>query len=468
MKICMDLIVKNCKVVSADGVYEACIGVEDGKIVKIGLSLEDRAEKTYDAKGNLLFPGVIDGHVHLNLRYDGDVYTADDFFTGTAAAACGGVTTIIDFITPQTKDYVEEFWKRRRDADGNVVVDYGLHISVTSVEPSTVKSLKRLFYEMGVCSVKVFTAYGRRGLMLDDGAIYSLMRLCSENNVLVMAHCENEHLINMLVEEFLSEGKTEPIYHALSRPDYVEAEAVQRVAYLSQLTDAETLVVHLSSKAGLKNIRRAGREGVRIHAETCPHYLVFTDEVYKTADGAKFIMSPPLKGKADREALWDGLGRGDISIVGSDHACFNSSDKLRPRRFVDVPGGVAGTEVIAMILYSEGVLKDRISLGRMVEVTARNPALLYGLYPRKGVIAVGSDADFYILNPRAKTKLNRENLHSNIDHSIYEGFEVDCRIESVFSRGELIAREGEVVATRGRGRYLSRSRNMVAGTHVKT
>ncbi|MEM4407266.1 MAG: dihydropyrimidinase [Candidatus Caldarchaeum sp.] len=464
----MDLVLRNCRLVTVDGVYEACIGVEDGRVVKIACSIEDHAETTYDAKGKLLFPGVVDGHVHFNLKYDGNFYTADDFFTGTTAAACGGVTTIIDFVTPETKNYVEEFRKRRAEANGKVLVDYGLHMIVTRVEHDTVESLKHLFNEEGVCSVKVFTAYAKRGLMLDDGSLYRLMRMCAEYNVLVLAHCENEHLINMLVENFLSEGKTEPIYHAWSRPDFVEAEAVQRMAFLSQITGAETLVVHLSSRAGLNIVRQARNNGVKIHAETCPHYLLFTDEVYKRPDGAKFIMSPPLKGVGDREALWDGLGSGAITVVGSDHACFHSSDKLRHIIFVDIPGGVASTEAIAMVLFSEGVLKNRITLGRMVEVTARNPAVLYGLYPRKGLIAVGSDADFYVLDPNAKTKLTKENLHSNIDHSIYEDVEVNCRVEAVFSRGELVVKDGGVVAKPGRGRYLSRSRNLESGVYAKT
>ena len=453
----MDLVVRNCRLVGIDGLTEAELGVEDGRIVRIAKVVEDNAEKQYDAKGRLVFPGVIDGHVHFNLKY-GDFYTADDFLSGTAAAACGGVTTVIDFVTPESRDYVEEFRKRRAEADGRVLVDYGLHVSVIDYGADIVEGLSKLFKEGGIASVKIFTAYSRRGLMLDDGKLYRLMQLCRKHNVLVMAHCENEWLINMFTEEFLAEGKVEPIYHSWSRPDIVEAEAVQRLAYLSEVTGAESLVVHLSSKAGLDKILEARSRGTKIHCETCPHYLLFTEDVYREADGAKYIMSPPLKKKTDMESLWAGVVDRGISTVGSDHACFNLSNKLGHARFVDVPGGVAGTEVIAMVLFSEGVLKRGLRLERMVELTSYNPAVLYGLYPSKGLIRVGGDADFYILDPNQRMRLSRENLHSRIDHSVYENIEVDCRVVATFSRGELVAENGEIIAKPGRGKYLYRGR----------
>ncbi len=457
----MDLVVKNCRVVWPEGVYEASVAVKDGVLVKIARNIEDNADQIYDADGKLLFPGVIDGHVHFNLKYDGGLYTADDFFTGTSAAACGGVTTVIDFVTPETKNYVDELRKRRAEADDKVLVDYGLHICVTSLENETIRNLNQLFKEEGVCSVKVFTAYKKRGLMLDDGAIKSLMDLCTEDEVLMLAHCENEYMITSLVNSLLSEDRFEPIYHSLSRPDYVEAEAVERIAFLSKLTGCETLVVHLSSAMGLEKIRLARGNGIKINAETCPHYLVFTDDVYRRSDGAKFIMSPPLKTEKDRESLWKGLVEGDIAVVGSDHACFNLNEKLRHKKFVDVPGGVAGTAAIAMVLFSEGVVKRGLGLDRFVEVTAFNPSKLYGLYPRKGSIMVGGDADFYILDPSQRMKLTRENLHSNIDYSIYEDLEVSCRVQATFSRGELVAENGEILARPGRGRYLRRKRRWV-------
>lgn len=455
-----DLLVRNGKIVSLDGVYEADVGVQDGKFVKVGKTLDGEAEQVYDAKGKLVLPGAIDGHVHFRLKYFDDVYTADDFFSGTVAATCGGVTTVIDFVTPDSRNYVECFKARRAEADPEVVIDYGLHFIVTDFDPEITKQLEKLFVEEGVASVKIFTAYSKRGLMLDDGKIFRLMRFCRDYDVLVLVHAENEYIINNLVEEFLATGKKEPIYHSWSRPDFVEAEAIGRIAFLAQVTGAECLIVHVSSKAGLDKIVEAQTRGVRIHGETCPHYLIFDEEVYKRPDGAKFIMSPPLKKEFDRISLWNGLLTGFFSVVGSDHACFNSEQKLKPRSFVEVPGGVAGTEVIPMILFSEGVLKRGMSLRRFVEYTSYNPARLYGLYPTKGTIQVGSDADFYILDTNQKIRLTRENLHSNIDHSIYENITVDCRVVATFSRGELVAENGQVLGKKGRGRYLHRKRVM--------
>ncbi|MCS6784179.1 MAG: dihydropyrimidinase [Candidatus Caldarchaeum sp.] len=456
----LDLVVQNAKIVTSEGVYSAEIGVDEGKIVRIAKSIEDSAERTYDAEGRYVFPGAIDGHVHFKLKYFDDVYTADDFYTGTVAAACGGVTTIIDFVTPESLNYVEDFRRRRAEAEPNVVIDYGLHMSVTNFNEEVVKNLETLFRSEGVASVKIFTAYSKRGLMLDDGKIFKLMQLCKKWNVLVLVHAENEYIINSLVDSFVEEGKTEPIYHSWSRPDFVEAEAIQRVGLLASVTGAEILIVHVSSAAGLEKIVDHRSKGVKIHGETCPHYLIFNEEVYRRPDGAKFIMSPPLKKESDRQALWKGLLDGCFSVVGSDHACFDSVRKLSPKRFTEVPGGVAGTEVIPMILFSEGVLKRGMTFRRFVEVTSLNPARVYGLYPAKGQIAVGSDADFYILDPMRKTRLTKENLHSNIDHSIYEDLEVNCNIVATFSRGELIAEKGVFMGERGRGRYLFRSRGV--------
>ncbi|MDW8083797.1 MAG: dihydropyrimidinase [Candidatus Caldarchaeum sp.] len=460
MRSSLDLVVKNGKIVSLEGVYEAEIGVADGKIVKIAKNIEDSAQRVYDAGGRFVFPGAIDGHVHFRLKYFDDVYTADDFYTGTVAAACGGVTTVIDFVTPESKNYVEDFKTRKGEADPNVVVDYGLHMIVTGFDHQIETNLDNLFNSEGVSSVKIFTAYSKRGLMMDDGEIYRLMKLCSRRNVLVMVHAENEHIISALVDSFIAEGKEEPIYHSWSRPDFVEAEAIQRTALLSEVTSAECLIVHVSSAAGLQKIVESRARGVKIHGETCPHYLMFNEEVYHRRDGAKYIMSPPLKKESDRLALWRGVIQGDFSVVGSDHACFNLDQKLNPRSFTEVPGGVAGVEVIPMILFSEGVLKKNMTFRRFLELTSYNPARLYGLHPRKGSISVGSDADFYILDPNQKTRLSRENLHSNIDHSIYEDIEVNCKIVATFSRGELIAEGGEFLGKKGRGKYLFR-RKMV-------
>jgi len=461
-----DLVVKNAKIVDLDGVYEADLAVENGVITRIAKNIDDPAEKKYDAYGRLVFPGAIDGHVHFKLQYSPNVYTADDFFWGTVAAAAGGVTSVIDFVTPESDDYIAEYWKRRAEADKDVIIDYGLHIIIRNCSLPVLNSLKNLTAREGVASIKIFTAYSKRGLMLDDGSIYRLMNFCRDNNILMLVHAENEYLINTLTDGFLAEGMVEPIYHSLSRPDFVEGEAVRRIAYLAGFTGCEVLIVHLSSREGLKGIEEGRRNGVKIHAETCPHYLLLTEDVYRRDDGAKYIMSPPLKREVDRKALWEGLAEGLISVAGSDHACYMLAEKLKHKKFVDVPGGVAGTEVIVMTLFSEGVLKNILSLRRFVELTSYNPALLYGLYPRKGVIMVGADADFYVLDKNRKTRLSKENLHSNIDHSIYDDYEMNCRVVATFSRGELVVEDGQLLTERGRGKYLFRRRGVLNGVET--
>jgi len=455
----LDLVVKNAKVIFVDGVYEAEIGIEDGKISKVCKVIDDSAERRLDASGKLVMAGGIDAHTHFQLKYDGTL-TADDFYTGTVAAACGGITTIIDFITPERgESYIEAYEKRREEADGKAVIDYGLHLCVIDTSEDRLKELETLVKEHGVSTFKFFTAYRKRGLMLDDGSILELMRRCSGLGVMLLAHCENEDMINRNVEKFLSAGLYSPEYHAYSRPDYVEAEAIQRVAFISKLTNTPVLVVHLSSKMGLDAIRKARSEGVRIYAETCPHYLIFTDEVYKREDGAKWIMSPPLKKEHDRQALWKGIADGSIATAGSDHACFTYEQKKKGKKFTEIPGGVQGVENIIPILYSEGVRKGLISLGRLVEITSLNPAKLYGLYPRKGAVMVGSDADLVVIDPNRRVRLGVETLHSNLDHSIYEGIEVVGYPVHTISKGEVIVEDMEFVGKQGRGEYVKRGKH---------
>ncbi|MEM3096486.1 MAG: dihydropyrimidinase [Nitrososphaerota archaeon] len=451
-----DLLVRSGRVVAHHGVFEADVAVKDDKVVSLGKNIEGHAEKTIDASGKFVLPGGIDGHTHFHLNYDG-VITADDFYTGSVAAACGGVTAVIDFITPSGSSYLVDFEKRMNDAFGKSVVDFGFHLSVTDVSAERMAELEKLLRELGVTSFKVFTAYRKRGLMLDDGMMMRLMNRCSELGALILAHCENDDMINALVEKHLSEGHTQPIYHSLSRPDYVEAEAVRRVGFMAGLTGTTFLVVHLSSAMGLDAVRDLRRSGVKVLVETCPHYLVFNRGVYLREDGAKYIMSPPLKDEYDRQALWRGLADGCIDVVGSDHACFNSTLKLSRKSFAEVPGGVQGVENIIPILYSMGVRRGVISLEDLARLTSYNPANIYGLHPRKGSIIPGADADMVVFDPYMKVRLDRENLHSNLDHSIYEDVEVEGYILHTILRGEVIVEDRQFVGKKGFGRYLRRA-----------
>ncbi|GBC69575.1 D-hydantoinase [archaeon HR01] len=453
--IMFDLVIKDGNVVTADGVFKADIAVDDGKIVQLARKIEEHSEKVIDASGLLVLPGGIDGHTHFQLNYNG-VMTADDFYTGTVAAAFGGITTVIDFVTPSSKSYIDEFLMRRGEAEGRAVVDFGLHFIVTDVSEERLKDLEVLAREYGVSSFKIFTAYRRRGLMLDDGSILELMKLCRALGALLLVHCENEEMINRLVDRYLSKGCVGPEYHALSRPAYVEAEAVRRVGFMAGLAGCRVLVVHLSSGQGLEAVKELKRSGVRMYVETCPHYLVFSDEVYRRPDGAKFIMSPPLKGVEDRRMLWEGVSKGVIDVVGSDHACFNSEQKLRPSRFTEIPGGVAGVEHIIPVLYTLGVRRGLIGLADLVRLTSYNPARIYGLYPSKGTLMPGSQADIVIFNPSLRIRLTRENLHSNLDHSIYEDITAEGHIQHTIVRGELVVEDRQFVGRRGHGKYIQR------------
>lgn len=452
-----DLLVRNGKVVTSFGFFEADVGVENGIITAVGRSLEGSAERVIDARGKLVIPGGIDAHTHFQMPYK-DTYTADDFYTGTVAAACGGITTVIDFATPRPGESLIETWKKRvEEAKGKVAIDYGLHVVVNGLDENREREMGELVKRHGVSSFKIFTAYRERGLAMNDGQILDFLQLAGRLGALVGVHGENDDIVNHLLKKFLREGKRSPLYHALSRPPIAEAEAIQRVALLAQHANASIYIVHLSSKLGLDAVRDARRKGVKIFAETCPHYLVYTSEVYEREDAFKFILSPPIKGREDREALWKGLENGLIMTVGSDHAVFPLVEKLRGRDdFTRAPGGVQGTENIVPILYSEGVVKDRISLERFVQLVSLNPARFFGLYPRKGVIQVGSDADLTIIDPDKRVVLGKDVLHSAIDHSIYEGFEVKGYPTTVISRGEVIVEDMEPYAKPGRGLYLHR------------
>ncbi len=453
----LDLLIRGGRVFTGEFWFEGDVGVKDGRVALLGRNIEEDAGRIIDAGGMIVIPGGIDGHVHFQMPYGDGFRTADDFYTGTIAAACGGITTIIDFVTPEPgQDIVEAFHRRREEADPLVAIDYGLHVCVTGACRWSPSALRELYRE-GVTSYKVFTAYSARGLMMDDGVLLRFLEEASRVRALVLGHCENEWIIRDNLERFGREGRLAPIYHALSRPPVAEAESVQRLGLYGLEKGVRILVVHLSSGMGLDAARMVRLMGGEIFVETCPHYLVFTDEVYLREDGLKYIMSPPIKGAKDREALWEGLMDGSIDVVGSDHAPFNWSEKLAGRDdFRKAPGGVQGTENIIPILFSEGVRRGRISLERMVELVALNPAKLYGLYPRKGVIAPGSDADLTIIDPEKEVVLGRDTLHSNLDHSIYEGMKVRGYPVYTVSRGEVIVEDGEPVARKGRGRFLKR------------
>jgi dihydropyrimidinase len=393
------------------------------------------------------------------MDYGPGIRTADDFRTGTESAAAGGVTTVIDFVTPMRgQSLVEAFEERLKVAKGKAIVDFGLHVCVLEVNGQRITELRRLVEERGVASVKVFTAYRARGLMIDDGSLIRLSRELAAMDVLMLCHCENEEMIARATEELAFEGRTDVAHYESSRPDYAEAEAVNRTGFISTVMGVEFLVVHISSAAALSSLRALKRSGVKARGETCPHYLLFTKEVYRTDRGPLFVMAPPLRTELDREALWRGISDGTIDVIGSDHAPYLAVHKLRSKDFREIPGGVQGTELIVPVLFSEGVKKGLIGLERFVELTSYNPAKIYGLSHRKGRIAVGWDADLVVIDPERKVRLGKDVLHSALDHSIYEGIEVTGYPVVTVARGEVVAEEGQITGKPGRGDYLHRKR----------
>jgi dihydropyrimidinase len=445
----LDLLLKNGKIVTESAVYDADIGVEDGKIATISKSISDSADRVVDAEGNLVLPGLIDAHTHMEMPFMG-LITADDFESGTIGAACGGVTTIID-LAERTKGEslldIYETWRKK--ADPKVVIDYSFHVA--PLEPD--RGLKELI-SLGVPSFKLFTAY-KKDLYTDDGGIFEIMTEMAKYGGMVNVHCENGDLIEAKTRQLHAEGKTDPIYHARSRPPPVEAEAIQRVLRLAEMTGSRVHIVHVSTKSGLDAIIEARSRGLHVSAETCPHYLTFTEEEYLKPNAERLIMSPPLRTKDDIAALWFGLANGDINTVASDHTVFTSTQKKK-NDFSQVPNGVPGTETILALLYSEGVRKERISLNDLVRVTSHNPARIFGLYPEKGLIAVGSDADLVIFDPEKKVRLTVDNLHTKLDYSVYEDITATGYPTVTISKGKVVQENGQFTGKKGAGKFIKR------------
>jgi dihydropyrimidinase len=454
----VDLLVRNARIVTGSQVLESSMGVENGKIASISPSLQAAGARVFDAKGMLVVPGGIDAHTHMELPVL-NTSSADDFYTGTVAAACGGITTIVDFVDPQAgQTMLEAVADYRQRADRKVAIDYGLHMMFKGQELPEIDRVPELVRK-GIPSFKVYTAYRKRGLMLEDQDIYRVMKKVASAGGLVAVHAESEGIIERLTKENLAAGNMGARYHGLSRPPAAEVEAIGRVTRLAGEVGARIYIVHLSSRGGKEEVEEARRRGTNVFAETCPHYLVLTDDVYERDDGRNFVMSPALKKTEDRAALWEGLRAGGvIETVGSDHCPFPSPQKDWGKDdFTKIPNGVPGTEAIIPILYSEGVRKGRISIFDMVRVTSEGPARRFGLFPSKGSIAVGSDADFVVIDPDRQVRMTADVMHSNIDYSIYDDLTTEGYPVLTVSRGEVVMEEGEFVGKKGRGRFIPRT-----------
>lgn len=454
----MSTLIKNGKLINADGSLDADILVDHEIIVKVGESIEDNADRIIDASGKYVIPGGIDVHTHLDMPFGGTV-SSDNFETGHIAAAHGGTTCHIDFIIQgkgQSLAEAIDIWHAK--AEGKACVDYGFHMAITDMTDSVMEELPTLVHA-GISTIKLFMAY-KNVLQVDDETLFKSLQIAGENGILTCVHAENGDAIDVLIKQMLAEGKTDPIYHAKSRPHWAEAEATSRAIHLAAIADAPLFVVHLTCASALEQIKIARAKGLKAMAETCVQYLFRTEEDLARPgfEGAKYVCSPPLRTEEDQKALWDGLINGDLASISTDHCTFNyvGQKDLGKDDFSLIPNGLPGIEDRMMVMHHHGVGGGKFSLERWVEITSTNPAKTFGMYPRKGVIRENSDADLVIWDPEKEHTISAETHHMNIDYNIYEGMEVKGMPEIVFSSGRIIVEDGEFKGKVGAGNFIRR------------
>ena len=453
------VLIQNGTVVNADSTVRADLLIDGGVIKDVRPNIPPNSATTIvDATGLLLLPGGIDAHTHLDMPFGG-TNSADDFETGTRAAAIGGTTTIVDFAIQARGTKMRsalDTWLKK--AENKACIDYGLHMIVTDLPDAGLEDMDDMVRE-GVASFKLFMAYPNV-LMVDDATIFKAMRQTAKNGALICMHAENGSVIDVIVQKALAEGKTAPIYHALTRPTRAEAEAVHRSIALAEMAGVPVYIVHLSSEDALNQVREARDRGLPAFAETCPQYLLLSleDVQDKGWEGAKYVFTPPLREKKNQPKLWDGLRKDNLQVVSTDHCpfCFEDQKALGKDDFTKIPNGGPGIENRLQLLHHHGVGKGNFSLNRFVELVSTAPARIFGMYPKKGVLAAGSDADIVLWDPIAVHTISAATHHMRVDYSMFEGFKVKGNARDVYSRGELIVSKGEFVGKPGRGQYLRR------------
>lgn len=453
----MKIIIKNGRIVTAVDDYHGDILIDGETVSTIGASLDMEADRVIDATGKLVMPGGIDPHTHMELPFGG-TESSDDFWTGTRAAAHGGTTTIIDFAV-QTKgeSMIAGVDKWHSKAEGKTAIDYGFHLITTDFEDSHTEEMHTLMDE-GITSFKLFMAYP--GVFLaDDATIFRAMSAAGERGGLICMHAENGIVIDEIIKRALAEGRTAPRYHALTRPTVAEAEGVHRAIAIAEMAESPVYIVHLSCTDALNKVREARDRGIPAFAETCPQYLFLSIDDYGDGfEGAKYVMTPPLREKHNHGELWKGLKTDDLQVVSTDHCpfCMKEQKELGKESFALIPNGAPGVEHRMSLIYNGGVHENRISLNRFVEITSTAAAKMFGLFPKKGTIAVGSDADIVIFDPDADQTISVETHHMNVDYSAYEGKTIKGAVESVISRGKVVIENGEFTGNKGDGRFLKR------------
>lgn len=455
----MSTLIKNGRVITAADDYVADIFIEGETVSAIGKNLPIQADTVIDASGKLVFPGGIDPHVHLDMPFMG-TFSSDTHETGTRAALFGGTTTVIDFVLQKQghslKDALAE-WNSR--AQGTAVGDYSFHMAVTDFNDDSKAEIKNMIENEGITSFKTFMAY-KGALMINDSQMVGLMQEVKKQGGMVTVHATNGDMIDYLVARHRSEGNVSPLYHYLSQPEVTEAEASGRFSDMANYTGCPGYIVHMTCEGALNAIRNATRRNQKVFAETCIQYLVLDASLYEQDfEGAKWVMSPPLREKKDQEALWAGINQGLVQIVATDHCPFMWEQKLMGKNdFSKIPNGHPAIENRIELLFSEGVQKGKITLNKFVEVACTNPAKIFGMFPRKGTIAVGSDADIVIFDPEEKHTLSAKTHHMNVDYSGYEGWELTGKVKTVLLRGQVAIDNNKCLIDKGYGQFIKRSK----------
>lgn len=453
----MKTLIKNGLLVQAEYCARADLLIEDGRIAGIAPEIKDSDAELYDAEGCMVFPGFIDVHTHLDISI-GACHTADDFASGSRAALLGGTTTVLDFATQERRGTLKAALAKWHDlAQDKAWCDYGFHMAVTHWSKDVADELPKLVEE-GISSFKVYLAY--KHLRLTDAAIFELSRRLRLLGGLLMAHCENGDLVDCLAKGLIAEGQRDPAAHALSRPPYVEAEAVGRALSIAEAAGTVLYIVHLSSARALDAARSARARGQKLWLETCPQYLLLDDSLYtgNFEETSKYVCSPPLRSLADKKALWQAMLQGELDVISTDHCSFNvaGQKRLGHRDFRRIPNGLPGVEHRPLLMYSRSVAEGKLSPSQLTRLAAENPARIFGLYPRKGVLREGSDADIVIIEPDFPHAIEAKEQWQNVDYTPYEGMELTARIKAVWLRGQMMAEEGRLLTDKPQGRYIAR------------
>ena len=452
----MKTLIRNGRIITAVDDYKADVLIEGETVSVIGAKLNMKADRVIDAAGKLVIPGGIDPHTHMELPFGG-TKASDDFRTGTIAAAHGGTTSIIDFaVQYKGESLIEGIDNWHKKAEGKTAIDYGFHLITTELEDSQIEEMYTAMDE-GVTSFKLFMAYP--GVFLvDDATIFRAMSAAGERGGLICMHAENGIVINEIIKRALAQGRTAPKYHALTRPTRAEAEGVHRAIAIAEMAEAPVYIVHLSCADALKQVREARDRGLPAFAETCPQYLFLDiDDYGEGFEGAKYVMTPPLREKWNQAELWKGLKTDDLQVISTDHCpfCMKEQKELGRDDFTKIPNGAPGVEHRVPLIYN-GVVENRISLNRFVELTSTAAAKMFGLFPKKGTIAVGSDADIVIFDPEKEQTISAKTHHMNVDYSAYEGRTIKGVVEMVLSRGRVVIEKGDYKGKPGDGQFLKR------------